>query len=482
MRLSHKLALVFSLFGALIAGGILSQHTRQLRRETNEQVEKKAEIALSALSALVESQARTGRFLELGRSFQTLVRQAEVAAVVVKDRKGRRVVGRSESTEAAQRQTHPGTPLSLIPDGFYDVSVPVDLGPRGPGILHLSFDARSLQARLHAIDVEGVRSGVMIFLAITLAAWGFGAWVGIKVDRLLPNLEALPKDPERFKPMREGNSRDEVGRLVQAFNRLGQSLKQETLKRKDLEQEKKELSAMLVHDLKTPLTVICSGVTLLQEQYRDSVTQAGKRKSNGGRRRDDESNDRTFELLNLSTKRLQRMVEDVLQLARMEEIKGLKDASLVDLVEMARECAKDFGLIAKERGLTLELVLPEEPLTVLGEASLIRRVMDNLVHNAVEHTPAGLTVAISVNKEKDGRVRVSVSDSGPGVPQEARADIFRKFYQKGYKPHVGNVGLGLALCEKVVVRHGGTIAIEDALPSGACFYFILPSSPALTAA
>jgi signal transduction histidine kinase len=63
------------------------------------------------------------------------------------------------------------------------------------------------------------------------------------------------------------------------------------------------------------------------------------------------------------------------------------------------------------------------------------------------------------------------------VPAEARGDVFRKFFQKDVKRHVGNVGLGLALCEKVVLRHGGTIGIGDALPKGARFYFTLPAAP-----
>ena len=67
-------------------------------------------------------------------------------------------------------------------------------------------------------------------------------------------------------------------------------------------------------------------------------------------------------------------------------------------------------------------------------------------------------------------------DAGPGVPPDAREHIFRKFFQKDVKRHVGNVGLGLALCEKVVLRHGGIIGIDDAKPKGARFYFTLPAA------
>ncbi|MDO8632220.1 MAG: ATP-binding protein, partial [Phycisphaerales bacterium] len=144
----------------------------------------------------------------------------------------------------------------------------------------------------------------------------------------------------------------------------------------------------------------------------------------------------------------------------------------------ARACSKDFGLIVADRKQTLELTLPDNaPSPVLGDPALLRRVLDNLVHNAVEHTPAGGRILINVVAEGATGVRVEVSDSGPGVPLEAREQLFHKFFQRGMKRHVGNVGLGLALCEKVVTRHGGSIGIGDAVPHGARFYFTLPVVP-----
>src|SRR5262249_55221753 len=116
---------------------------------------------------------------------------------------------------------------------------------------------------------------------------------------------------------------------------------------------------------------------------------------------------------------------------------------------------------------------------VSGDPTLLRRVLDNLVSNAVEHTPKGGSITIEV-RTQEGHARVSVSDSGPGVPPEARADIFRKFFQRDVKRPAGNAGLGLAFCEKAVLRHGGAIGIEGAEPHGACFYFPLPlAAPAL---
>ncbi len=469
MRLSHRLTLVFSLFGLAIAGGFQYHSVFELKREIYGQQRALADATATAIQALVEDQARSGGFSRLGRNLETIVRRTGVATVVVSDADAKRIVGRSDDGRLLSRQPHPGLPMESVTDGIYDVEKPVDLGDRGEGSVLVGFHTDALQARLREHGAEAVRLGVSALLAIALLAYLLGTWFGLRLEQMVPRVESLPKDIERFRPLRADGGDDEVSRLAAAFNRLGASLKLETLRRRELEREKQELSAMLVHDLKTPLTVIRSGIALLQEQMTEEGAARARAKNNGS------GHKRTFELLEMSTKRLHRMVEDVLQLARLEEVSGLRDQATIDLSAMAQACGKDFELVAADRGQKIAVKVPKGKVPeVLGDPTLLRRVLDNLVHNAVEHTPSGGTVTLAVAPAADG-VRVSVSDTGPGVPEEARADIFRKFFQKDLKRHVGNVGLGLALCEKVVLRHGGRIGIEDAKPKGACFYFVLPS-------
>lgn len=458
MRLSHRLAAVFALFGALLAGGLVARHVTVARGEAYAQTERLGRVTLTAVQALVASQARQGRFIELGRHLEDLVVQAGIGTVVVRDGKNRRLVGRSHDPRLVTREPRPGRSLSAVDDGIYDVEGQADLGPRGKGSVQVGFRTDRLEERLRAIVAEGVQLGVTAFLAITLAAWLFGHWAGLRIERVVSRIETLSSSAERFKALRVAGS-DEVSRLAAAFNRMGLNLKSETMRRRELEAEKRELAAMLVHDLKTPLTVIRSGITLLA----DISTTDGKR-----------ANNRTFELLEMSTARLQRMVEDVLQLAKLEEMGASGETRLVDLAALAGACARDFELVAADRKQKVAFHPAKGDLPpVLGDAALLRRVLDNLVHNAVEHTPAGGTISIGVRRS-DGGVLVEVSDSGPGVPPEAREHIFRKFFQRDVKRHVGNVGLGLALCEKVVLRHGGRIGIGDAVPKGARFYFTIP--------
>src|SRR5579871_1217815 len=134
MRLSHSLALVFALFGVLITGGLVVRHVRVARREAYAQTERLGAVTLEAVRALVQSEARQGRVMEPRRDLGGLVKLADVATVSVRDRKGRRIVDRSDDPALLAREPHPGRAPAEISDGIYDVEAPADLGPgRGRG-------------------------------------------------------------------------------------------------------------------------------------------------------------------------------------------------------------------------------------------------------------------------------------------------------------------------------------------------------------
>ena len=240
MRLSHRLSLVFSLFGLVVAGGFQYRHVRIVRQESYARAENMAEVTLSAVRSLVEAQAKAGRFADLGRNLELLVRQAGIAQVAVVDLKGRRLLSRTDEARLVSRTPHPGVAISSVPDGIFDVEGPAFLGPKGRGRVQVGLHMGPLESRLDAVETEAVQSAVTAFLAITLAAWLLGASFGLRLERLVPRIETLPRDPERFRPLKVGGFDDEVSRLEKAFNDLGASLKSEMLRRREAEAEKRE--------------------------------------------------------------------------------------------------------------------------------------------------------------------------------------------------------------------------------------------------
>jgi signal transduction histidine kinase len=470
MRLSLRYILWFAIL-LIVAAGLLGHLFGTFRRQALLQAQRSADLTARTVATFVEAEARRGRARDLSLEFAGLVRQAGVAAIAVKNSRGRTIAFRADSKALARRKPHPGVPLSAVRDGIYDIQVPISLGSLGKGAALVSLRTQGLESAFVESSHYAIEFGTAAVLSIVLLAWFLGEEFGLRLRLVIPHIERIADDPLTFTPFLERGGADELSRLERAVNRMGSELKEDKIRIMSLEAEKEELSAMLVHDLKTPLTVLRSGVDLLKEQWdANHVVPAGIE-----RRRDGQSpRPRTFELMEQSSARLLRMVEDILQLAKLSELGDLSQREKVDFAEMARSCAKDFGLVTRRRGQKLELEISDGgAYRVSGDPTLLRRVLDNLLHNAVEHTPESGTIRLALCRE-NGSLRASISDTGPGIPEEARADVFRKFYQKEVKRHVGNVGLGLALCQKVVEKHGGTIGVTEAEPRGACFYFLLP--------
>ncbi len=471
-----RLSLRYILWFAVILVGVASLLVHlfgKFRLQACLQAQRSANLTARTIATFVEAESRRNRSRDLTQAFAGLVRQAGVAAIVVKNDRGRTIAFRADSKALARRKPHPGAPLQSAGDGIYDVQVPVSLGSLGRGTVLVSLRTQEFASELGASSDVAIEFGTAAVLSVVLLAWFLGEEYGLRLRLVTPHIEKIADDPLQFKPFRERGGADELSRLERAVNRMGTLLREDKLAIAKLETEKAELSAMLVHDLKTPLTVLRSGVDLLKEQWdANHVVPAGSERRGAG----SHPRPRTFELMEQSSERLLRMVEDILQLAKLSELGDFPQLEKVDFAEMARGCAKDFGLVTRRRGQKLEVDIPEEPMPrISGDPTLLRRVLDNLLHNAVEHTPENGTIRIALSRE-NGNLRATISDSGPGIPEEARSDVFRKFYQKEVKRHVGNVGLGLALCQKVVEKHGGTIGVTGVVPRGACFYFLLPVS------
>ena len=182
MRLSHRLTIVFSAFGLAIAGGLQYNHVRELRVQSYALTRNMTEVTSSAVRSMVENQAKTGSLSRLGSNLEEMVRQIGVATIVVRDRKGRRLVGRSDDPKWVTREPHPGVPIEKVSDGIYDVEHPVDIGPWGRGTVQIGYHTSALEEHLRDIGQRAVRSGVMAFLAVALLAWLMGTWFGLRIE------------------------------------------------------------------------------------------------------------------------------------------------------------------------------------------------------------------------------------------------------------------------------------------------------------
>jgi signal transduction histidine kinase len=242
-----------------------------------------------------------------------------------------------------------------------------------------------------------------------------------------------------------------------ALRRAQTELSQSYVKLQALEQLRDDLVHMVVHDMRAPLQVLKWCLDFLQSRQVSNFSA--------------ETAQDVGEALH-AVGVLTRMANDLLDVSRLEEGKMPVERTTMDLTALAREVSAAIGSLDRERSIVVEA---DGSVEAECDKGLLQRVLENLVGNAIKHTPAGGRIAVSL-AVRDRRVRVVVSDEGPGIPPETRDQIFEKFgvlaSRRDKKYH--SVGLGLAFCRLAVEAHGGTIGVDAGEPAGSRFWFELP--------
>jgi signal transduction histidine kinase len=212
------------------------------------------------------------------------------------------------------------------------------------------------------------------------------------------------------------------------------------------------------HELRTPVSVIRSAadVTLSQPQrstaeYRDSVS-----------------------IIAEQAKRLSRLVDDLFLLAR-SDVKGRPLAtSRFYLDDVLRECVRGVEMLGASRKVRFELATQED-VEIDADEDLVRRMLMNLLENAVRHTGVGTTIQVEL-KRQNGRIEIAVRDQGSGIPAEERDRIFERFVRLESAP--GGAGLGLPIARWIAEAHGGSLTLAESSPAGSRFVVRLPISTA----
>ncbi len=227
-----------------------------------------------------------------------------------------------------------------------------------------------------------------------------------------------------------------------------------------LDRLKSDMVSTVSHELKTPLTSVQMAIHLLLEELVGPLTP------------------KQIELLlaaRQDSDRILTMINDLLDLTRIEQGRVQLDLTPVKAAELVEEAVMRFQPQAQSNGLALTSDLPEEGLTVMVDRDRIEHVFDNLISNAIQHTGRG--GAIRVGAQADGeRAIFVVRDTGEGIPEEHVARIFDKFYRVPKSKHTGGAGLGLAIVREIVTAHGGQIDLSSQPGKGTAFTFALPAA------
>jgi two-component system, sensor histidine kinase and response regulator len=252
---------------------------------------------------------------------------------------------------------------------------------------------------------------------------------------------------------------DEVLARVQvhiALRRARAELVSNYDKLKGLEKTRDNLVHMIVHDMRSPLAVIMGNIELVR-MFSENALPAPASEA--------------LEVAMTGAKSLTNMTNDLLDVSRMEEGKLTLKVENCDLSALATDVARNLAAMEPGRAIAMEA---PAPVMASCDAAIMRRILQNLVSNAIKHTPSGSAVRVEA-RDEGSRIRVSVIDNGNGVPVEAREKIFEKFgtvdTRKNRKYH--SAGLGLAFCKLAIQAHGGRIGIDSNQPCGSIFWFEL---------
>jgi heavy metal sensor kinase len=310
---------------------------------------------------------------------------------------------------------------------------------------------------LDAVDAPLRRLRLILLLVLPVAvvlSGAAGIWLSGRalrpVDRMIDSAGAISAENlDRRLPVPA--SRDELSRLAATFNGMLERIEQGFSFHRQFWED-------VAHELKTPLAIMKGEIEVALRTGVDAEEARQTLASN-------------LE----ETERLVRLIEKMLTLARLDRGGAPLETGEVDLAELAGRAADEFRTLAEDKGVRLHLDAPAAA-PVRGDEGRLRGLLYILLDNAVKFTPAGGTVGVVVEAAANGdEVRLSVSDTGPGIAEADLPRIFDRFSRPGRPGEGGGFGLGLSIAKAVAESHGGRIEVQSRVGRGSAFTVVLPS-------
>ncbi|MBI5240091.1 MAG: GHKL domain-containing protein [Elusimicrobia bacterium] len=298
-------------------------------------------------------------------------------------------------------------------------------------------------------------------LAALAALAGAGAWVlwrGRQAARIAGTVSRLQAGDW---DARVGPLGGELGRLARDLDSLADQVRDDLAQLRRSDQVRKDFTANVSHELRTPLAAIKAFAETLRE----------------GAAEDAEHRMEFIQEIERNADRMTRLVDDLLTLSALDSGARTPAPESVDLMQLAAEVTATLKPLAGRKELALRMEPFRNVPPVRGDRGQLKQVLTNLLDNAIKYTPEKGLVRVSA-AAAEGRVTVSVEDTGPGIPAEALPRIFERFYRvdKARSRELGGTGLGLAIVKHIMEAHGGSVSVESRPGEGSTFSFSLPAA------
>ncbi|HBV95991.1 MAG: hypothetical protein JL50_05080 [Peptococcaceae bacterium BICA1-7] len=340
--------------------------------------------------------------------------------------------------------------------------VPVINGGRTTGAVIVSSSIAAIEGQISEYQRIILNVGIGGIILATFLSLAFSRSLSRPLVQMNKVARALARGD--FSRKVAVKSEDEIGVLADSLNTLSGDLQEKIATLERLDQTRKDFVAGISHELRTPLTIIQGYAEALKDNVAESEED----------RRD------CIDGIVEEAGRLKRLVFDLLDLRRMESGQENIELSVFDIAPVLIKAAEKMGVFIEQKEIALDLDIPENIPPVLANPDRLQQILFNLLENAVRYTPTGGSIRMNT-VVLNGFVKISVIDSGPGIPEDEREFIWEKFYKADKsrtRREGGGTGLGLAIVKRLAENMGGRIYVESTPGKGTTFSFTLSTGTA----
>ncbi len=252
---------------------------------------------------------------------------------------------------------------------------------------------------------------------------------------------------------------NEIDRIGLTFNQMADTIERNIQELKGVDNLRRELISNVSHDLRTPVASIQGYAETLMLK-KDTVTQNEQQKY--------------LEIIYKSCGRLKKLVEELFELSKLQANQIEPHPEPFSISELVYDIANKYRILSQKKGISINTVIDKNVPLVKADISMINRVLQNLIDNAMKFCNEGDTINIEIDPKKQDWVEVKVADSGRGIKQEDLPNVFQRYYKGRQEDNSSSTGLGLAIVKKIIDLHHSHIDVSSQYGKGTTFVFDLP--------
>lgn len=458
MKLRVKFLISLSALSLVFSLVMVADRTMGFKRTMLERTQDRTEYLLEFIAELSSHYLEIGNTDRLKEVLKSFDHFKNITYLKVSDAQGRPIY----------RMAEPG--LKLVdkePDAdvFHPLDDVFDTGreiiSKGEvvGYLQLGVSTKGVDEAVANLAWRGTLIGFFFTAFITFLAW----LLSIKLGRELTWLSGLAEniESERLPELPSGALGSDTGDIARTLKTLHGRLREEEKKRRESEILKNDFFEMTVHDLKQPVTALKAAMDLLLSEEDRKLYDKKQIES-------------LSKIAKTSLSMLTTMITDVLNTAKLNNPQYQPERERIDLQSFLNGCAPENAASVAAAGKRWEYAFGPElaGCWIFGDTDLIRRVIGNLVLNAIQYTPEGGAIKLGARRHDADRAAIYVSDEGEGIPDSFRQEIFKKYSTMSRSSK--NLGLGLAFCKMAADRHSAFLDVQSETGKGTEIRFVVP--------